>query len=304
MDIELRDMRYFVRVIDEGSFTRAAEKLFITQPALSRKIGELEEHLGVRLLERTTRRVSLSDAGRVFDRYARRMLADCDALGAELERIRCGAQGTLRIGYGTAGQFDYVTHLIAAMERRYPGIVVDTECGDELEPLYDGRVDAALFMACEAKGHDWLQSVALEEAGLSAFLPADSGLAEKDGAVSLADMRDMHFVLPIPRNISERIPCATLHETIREELIAAGISPEHIGVAHGPRAFSVSVAKRQAIGIMPDSSRAIANGMVVCRPIAECRRGYEVVVACRKDCLHRPAVRALMEIAASDWRMA
>lgn len=300
MDIELRDMRYFVQIIEDGTFTKAAEHLFISQPALSRKISELEEHVGVRLLERTTRKVTMTDAGQIFYRYARRMVADCSALEDEMANIRLGAQGTLRLGYGTAGQFDYVTHLVAAMERRYPGIVVDIECGDMLEPLYEGHLDAALLIACEAQGQEWMESITLKDSGLTAFFPSDSPLSAEAGPISMEALRDYRFVLPIPRNTFEKLHCKTLYDSIRSALIEYGIPDSRIDVAQGARAFSVCIAKRQAIGVMPDSSQVIAGGMVSCRPIAEFRRGYEIIIAYRKNDAQRACIHALRDVAVNS----
>jgi len=304
MDIEMRDMYCFIQVVENGSFTKAAEKLYISQPALSRKISELEEQLGVRLLERTTRCVAMTEAGRTFERYARRILADHAALKSEMENIRRGAQGTLRLGYGTEGQFHVLMHIVSAMERQYPGIVVDITCGDMLEPLYEGHIDAALFIACETNEQEWMETIRLEEAGLSAFFPADSSFASTQEPVSIEALRDKHFVLPVPRNnTSEKLHCTTLHESIRNTLIDSGIPTGHIEMAHGPRAFSVCVAKRQAIGVMPDSSQVIAGSMMVCRPIAEVRTGHEIVIAYRKCDAQRSCIRALREISSKEWKL-
>src|SRR5260370_16325221 len=79
--IELRLLQYVVTIADELSFTRAAKKLFVSQPALSRKIGELETSLGVKLFERSTRQVTLTKAGQVFVEEARAALAHTERAG-------------------------------------------------------------------------------------------------------------------------------------------------------------------------------------------------------------------------------
>src|ERR1041385_8821558 len=96
--MELRHLRYFVAVAEELSFRRAAEKLNLAQPPLSAQIKSLEEELGVRLLERTTRSVSLTPAGRVFLEEARLVLANSSRAQRRAQEAAKGLAGTLRLG--------------------------------------------------------------------------------------------------------------------------------------------------------------------------------------------------------------
>ena len=298
MKYELKDMEIFLRVVEHGSITKAARTLFTSQPALSRRLTELESALGVKLLERSTRSLQMTEAGQAFYRHARRILRSCESLDQELELLRSGTDQLLRLGYGSNGQFDYAMRIAARLQRLYPAMQTQTQAGDMLETLYEGHVDAALLMACEAAGNSWLSSLPLERAGLSAFVPQGSPLAA-ESHVTMEQLRGQRFVLPIRRNVSSRLHCTTLFDHIRSYLISQGVDDAQIRVAEGPQAFSVVVAKGQAVGLMPDSSKVIANPLIACRPISDCREGFEVVLAWRAQEDDRPVIRAVREVAAS-----
>src|SRR5881397_1822883 len=100
--LEISQLRCFVAVAEELHFGRAAERLNMTQPPLSRQIQRLERAIGVRLLERDNRRVVLTEAGRAFLAEARRLLALVDTAGDLARRVDQGAAGTLRLGFTAA----------------------------------------------------------------------------------------------------------------------------------------------------------------------------------------------------------
>src|ERR1700722_11862721 len=96
--MELRHLRYFVAIAEERSFTRASERLWVAQPGLSTQIRRLESELGVRLFERHTRGVDLTDAGEVFLERARTALEAADAARATGSDLRQGLVGSIRLG--------------------------------------------------------------------------------------------------------------------------------------------------------------------------------------------------------------
>jgi DNA-binding transcriptional LysR family regulator len=96
--VELRHLRYFVAIAEEQSFTRAAERLWVAQPGLSTQVRRLESELGVKLLERHTRGVSLTEAGALFLERARVALAAAESAGATGRDLEAGVVGSLRLG--------------------------------------------------------------------------------------------------------------------------------------------------------------------------------------------------------------
>src|SRR5688500_15853086 len=123
--IELRHLRYFCQLADELHFGRAARRLSVSQPALSVQIKQLEEMAGARLLERHSRRVSLPDAGRVFEESARRILRDVEAAVHAARQAEAGEVGVLRVGFGPTLMFSTLPQVVRAYRARYPGVRMD-----------------------------------------------------------------------------------------------------------------------------------------------------------------------------------
>ncbi|NJN21529.1 MAG: LysR family transcriptional regulator [Leptolyngbya sp. RL_3_1] len=143
-DLELRQLRYFVVVAEELNFTRAAERLQIAQPPLSRQIQGLEKALGVDLLERTNRRVALTAAGQVFLSECRQILAHLDRTVRNTQRAAQGETGQLVVGFEGSVHNDVVLKTIRKFRHQCPDvelIVQEMPSGRQLEGLHKGRLD-------------------------------------------------------------------------------------------------------------------------------------------------------------------
>jgi DNA-binding transcriptional LysR family regulator len=146
MAFEFRALRYFVAVAQELHFTRAAERLYIAQPALSEQIRRLEGELGVELLRRTTRKVELTVAGEEFLSRARRILAEADEAQADASRAARGETGSIRVATGTTAGLEQVPRVLRAFREARPLVHLDlreTGWQDHSGGLRDGSVDAA-----------------------------------------------------------------------------------------------------------------------------------------------------------------
>ncbi len=120
-----RSLRYLLAVAEHGSFTRAAEALYVSQPTLSQQIKQLEESLGVQLLDRSGRTVRLTDTGEVYLRHARRALGELDTGIRAINDVRDLSRGSLRLGMTPIT--DYITSsLLENFNTRYPGVLVST----------------------------------------------------------------------------------------------------------------------------------------------------------------------------------
>src|ERR1051325_3441842 len=122
--MELRHLRYFVAIAEERSFPRAAERLWVAQPGLSSQIRRLESELGVRLFERHTRGVDLTDAGELFLERARAALAAADVARATGRDLESGGVGTVRLVLATETPAPVTPSLLAAFARSHPDIEV------------------------------------------------------------------------------------------------------------------------------------------------------------------------------------
>jgi DNA-binding transcriptional LysR family regulator len=164
MAFDFRALRYFVAVAEELHFTRAAERLYVGQPALSEQIRRLEAELGVELLRRTTRRVELTAAGTEFLTHARRILEEADLALADAARAARGESGTIRVATGATAGLEKVPAVLRAFREARPRVHLDLRQIDWDDPsggLRDGSVDAAfVWLPFE---HDGLSFAVLHE---------------------------------------------------------------------------------------------------------------------------------------------
>jgi DNA-binding transcriptional LysR family regulator len=145
VDIELRHLRAFVAVAEELNFTRAAKRLFIAQQALSTQIRQLEDRIGARLLERTTRSVTLTTAGQVLLAQARLLLADADTVVATT-RAAGATRKPLTVGFVAAVNHPEMSHALDRFSETHPDVELMINFGDQLDPtggLHDGQADVA-----------------------------------------------------------------------------------------------------------------------------------------------------------------
>ena len=189
--MELKQLRAFVTLAEELHFGRAAQRLFIVQPALSMQIKALEEELGARLFERDRHKVELSDTGRVFLPEARATLQQA-ARAEQMARLSSrGEIGTLRIAFVSSVLPTLLPAVLRAMRERYPLITLelkDMPTPDQIAALRDRRIDFGMIRLPAAyAGID--TRVVLEE-GFVVALPLDHPLAAHD-AISPAALRGL-----------------------------------------------------------------------------------------------------------------
>jgi DNA-binding transcriptional LysR family regulator len=143
----LDQVRAFVVVAEELHFGRAAERLQMTQPPLSRQIQKLERAVGVRLFERDNRKVELTTAGETFLAEARRILALASGALEQAQRIQAGSAGTVRIGFTATSTFSVLTSLLNLVSEAYPDIHLDLfemVTREQISKLIDGELDLGL----------------------------------------------------------------------------------------------------------------------------------------------------------------
>src|ERR1044071_5245538 len=142
--MELRHLRYFVSVAEALSFTKAAKKLHTAQPSLSRQIKNLEEELGVRLLNRTKQLVTLTEDGRSFLADAKRLLALAAETVDSVRRLRSGEVRALNIGYVSNLFYDLLPRTLASFHQLFLTVSInlfDMSWGDQCRGLEDGKLD-------------------------------------------------------------------------------------------------------------------------------------------------------------------
>jgi DNA-binding transcriptional LysR family regulator len=194
--MELRHRRYFVGVGEEQHFGRAANRLHVAQPALSRQIHDLEQELGFLLFDRLPRGVRLSAAGKLFLNDARRILQDVDEAKRRAERIALGKAGTLRIGIATAVSWHgLVVNAFREFRRRQPDVELVLHhllSVHQVEAVVADRLDAG-FAASVTPWHSELEHRQFAQDRMVLAVPKGHSLTKR-GRIRLRDLRSMPFI--------------------------------------------------------------------------------------------------------------
>src|SRR6476660_5825770 len=194
--MELRHLRYFVSVAEALSFTKAAEKLHTAQPSLTRQIKDLEEELGVRLLNRTKQLVMLTDEGRSFLADAKRLLALAAQTVESVRRLQSGEVRALNIGYVSNLFYDLLPRTLASFRQLFPAVSVnlfDMSCGDQFRALADGKLDLGFVGLHEPIALRGLEFRTIASYKTVAALPKNNPLAGKT-TVALKALTPMFFI--------------------------------------------------------------------------------------------------------------
>lgn len=137
-------MSVFRKVVDEGSFSAAAAELMLSVAAVSKQVARLEESLGVRLLNRTTRQISLTEAGAMYYERTQRLLAEVEEIERELAQLQVSPRGILRVSAPMSFGLAYVAPLVADFLRPYPDLTLDLSFNDRFVDLLEEGVDLGI----------------------------------------------------------------------------------------------------------------------------------------------------------------
>lgn len=194
MCMDLTRLRYFSVVADELHFGRAAARLHMAQPPLSRQIKTLERELGVTLFERTTRRVTLTEAGRLLVAQVDQLLADADALTRRVDDYRRGDGGLLRLGFVDSSSYDVMPTLLRACRTRWPAIeyeLTSMSSDEQITALRNREIDVGLGRTA-GTGTGIESTVVLEESLMVAV--SDGHDLAKDDGTSLDGLLGETFI--------------------------------------------------------------------------------------------------------------
>jgi DNA-binding transcriptional LysR family regulator len=193
MDFSIHQLRGFVTVAEEQHFGRAAQRLNITQPPLTRQVQGLEKALGVSLFDRVGRGVRLTAAGEVFLAHSRRVLALVDVAPDAARRAATGELGALRLGFTAIGAYAVLADFLAMVNNRVPGVSValtEMVSIDQFAAIADLSIDVGLV---RPPIPDQFESVLVHSEDLVIAVPADHPLASREAPVALADVTDEYI---------------------------------------------------------------------------------------------------------------
>ena len=258
--MELRHLRYFVAVAETGSLTVAAEqRLFTSQPSLSRQIRDLEDQVGVQLFSRSARGVELTAAGKAFLDHARLALAQVDAAAEAARRAALPERKVFALGFLTGQEMTWLPRAMQVLRDELPNIDVTVSSyysPDLADALARGKLDLGFLRA--EPGFDLEYRVVSRER-LIVLMPSDHRLAGRE-AIRAQDFVGEPFVMASNK-------ARVLHEVIEGYLREHGVqlAPEHT-VDNLAMAMSL-VASTRGLALMPEYANNLLPWSVVSRPL-------------------------------------
>ncbi len=293
--MELRQLRYLVALADERHFTRAAEREHVAQPALSQQIRRLEEETGLALVERTTRQVTITDAGAMLVARARRILAELDAAHTELLGLRGIQTGKVTVGtLHTMGPVD-VSLALAIFHQRHPGVelTVREQSSEELaEMLRADELDLAFLSVTERiESHGLgLQQLVSEE--LVVLLPLDHPLAGR-AKVRMRELAGEQF-------ISYR-EGSRLRELLSAAGEQAGFVPQIKLESNESQRIRRLISRGMGVAVLPRSDADEPGARVAVATLIEPSLRRDITLAWRADRRHTPGVDEFLELARTTF---
>jgi DNA-binding transcriptional LysR family regulator len=253
---DFRQLRYFVAVAEELSFTRAALRLHLSQPPLSQQIQALEQDLGVRLLERTKRHVALTEPGRIFLEQARQILAKADEARSEVTAAAAGYSGQLRLAYTVSVSFHpALPQALLHYGQTAPNVrlkLSEMYTEPQFAALLAGEIDVGFVRdepvhAVDARD---LRFDVIDREPLLLALPAGHSLAKRS-SLRLAEVAVDAFVSQ-PREIA-----ATLYDRLVTLAATAGFQPTIAQHAQQINGLLALVAAGLGLALVPASMRTV-----------------------------------------------
>jgi DNA-binding transcriptional LysR family regulator len=264
--MELRHLRYFVAVAEELHFGRAAERLRIAQPPLSRQIRDLEREIGSALFERVPRGVELTPAGLAFLPEARLTLAQAERAQRTAQRAARGETGRLRVGFVEAATHSGILPDVLGFFRAHlPNVGLSLF---ELDPLrqaeafQDARIDVGILHSAPLDAARWLRVETIYTEPVILALPKTHRLAGR-ARLTLAALADEAFV-SFPRVVGPEI-----FDDVVSRCRAVGFSPRIVQEATGWHTLASLVSAGVGIGFVPSSISEFQQRGVVYRPVRE-----------------------------------
>jgi DNA-binding transcriptional LysR family regulator len=258
--MELRHLRYFAAVAEERHFGRAARRLHMAQPPLSRQIQDLEEELGFQLFDRSRRHVELTPAGDVLQERVRQVFAELERALDDARRASLGETGRVGVGYVSSLAYSGIAPLLRDFRSRHPDIEVslrELPPQQQLDALKDGSLQVG-FVRSPVEDDD-VQKRCLRRERLVVALPANHPLARRR-RIALAELAHEPFVM-FPR---ARGP--TFYDLLITMCRAAGFSPRIAQEAPQLDLVSLVIAGF-GVAILPESVRALGRAQLELRPI-------------------------------------
>lgn len=262
--MDLKRLRYFVTVAKLRSFTRAAEVLHMAQPPLSQRIQELESELGLGLLDRESRPISLTAAGSVFYEQAVSILQKADSLEASMRKLRAHQRPTFTFGLVPTNFHGSLAAIVRMYRAELPGVEVrmlEMNSLEQIAALQEGLIDVGISrVALDGEG---VRRILLRNEPMVVALPDDHRLAAQEEALTLACLKDEPFLVYTSN------PRPSLADHVLQQFADRGIVLSNMIEVDQYDTALILIGAGCGLSVVPASARLVAAPGIAYVPLAE-----------------------------------
>ncbi|MFC4169644.1 LysR family transcriptional regulator [Teichococcus aestuarii] len=292
---EFNQLRCFVAVAEELHFHRAAARLNMTQPPLSRQIQALEHRLGAVLLWRDSRGVRLTPAGQAFLEDARRLLRLAEGAALQVRRVARGQSGEVRIGFTAASSYGVLPRLVGLLRTRLPEITLtlrEAVSQEQVQALQAGRLDLGLLRPVGRPAG--LLSTRVQREALLVALPRAHPLASRP-AIALSALEDEPLITYPP------VEGRYLHDLVTGLFRLSGIVPERVQHISQTHSILALVGAGLGVALVPRAAERLQPAEVALRPLdMPAPPAAELVLAWRSE-MENPACATVLAMLRAEW---
>ena len=293
--MNLNQLRYFVSVAENGSFTKAAMQHFISQTAITQQIHVLEENIGAKLLDRNSRPVSLTPAGKVFLKEAREILGKMDTALLRTREATTGLEGELRLGYTKGYEHSDLPKHLRSFHQEYPNVLLSCyRCDTDMlaAGLVNGDYDIIFtWDSTNLQQEETLQLQVVERVPLAVALYASHPLARRS-VLSRRDLKQENILFMSPSGTGDSFGDAFYIRLYQQ----AGYQPNILMRSNDMESILMMVAAEEGISIVPAYSHPwdVGTENVVFVPLSGKGETEEILIAWRKND-DNPALRHFIQ---------
>jgi DNA-binding transcriptional LysR family regulator len=289
MNMELRHLRYFVAVADEKNFTRAAERLHIAQPPLSRQIQQLEEELGVLLIAKGSRPLRLTEAGKFFHAHAQELLDKAADLKAMTQRVG-KIDRKFAIGFVASTLYGLLPEIVRRFRNRYQSLEIsfhELTTMEQLQALKEGRIDVGFG---RLKTEDpAIRRIVLREEALIVALPVGHRLSTAENPLKLSELvQETLLVYP-------KTPRPSFADQVLATFKERNLVPQQVLEVRELQIAIGLVGAGQGIAIVPQSLQGMIRTDVVYRPLDD-RQAVSPIIFSTRHMDRSPELINMLEV--------
>lgn len=276
--MELRLLRSFLVVAQELNIGKAAKRLFIAQPPLSKQIQQLESELGIQLFDRIPKGVKLTSAGEQLVGEAKKILLTVDQAVAIVNKVGNGSQGLLQFGFSGAIANSALPKMIRSIHAHYPGIEARIKRKPNssvvLDQVISGEIDAGLVLL--PIKYVGIKSLVISTHHLIVALPSDHALVARE-EISLFDLKEERFITNVAYKGS------VIREVLIDSCIECGFNPKIAQEADDTFSILALVGAGIGVTLTLNGLEGISNKDVVFKPLKDATRTVQMAVVWREE---------------------